>query len=239
MHKKGTAEALLESGKTIGVEKYLVCSTATRPEQVMAINDFIYEECRLHPEFVGFATLHPDFPDLEGEMERILKRGYYGIKLHPDFQRFNIDSPKAMEIYRLAEGKLAVLFHTGDARYDFSRPSRLAKVSEKFPNLLCIAAHFGGYQCWEEAYNTYENPNIYMDTCSSLFAIEPDTVNRFLEKFGPERFFFGTDFPMWSHDKELERFEKLGLPEDVKKEILYDNFDRAVIRANPRGGMIF
>ena len=126
---QGTAEALLKSGREIGTERYLVCSTATKPAQVKSINDFIWEESALHPEFIPFATMHPDLEDLEQEMERILERGYYGIKLHPDFQEFNIDDDRAMEIYRMAEGRLAILFHTGDPRYDYSAPRRMERVA--------------------------------------------------------------------------------------------------------------
>lgn len=229
MDMEGVSEALIKSGEKIGVSKYLVCSTATKPEQVKPINDFIFEECQKHPEFIGFATLHPDMENMEEEVERILKRGYYGIKLHPDFQEFNIDSEKAMRMYALLEGKLAVLFHTGDARYEFSRPKRLARVCEKYPGLKCIAAHFGGFQKLDEAFDVYDNPNIYMDTSSSLFVIDKERVMKFLDKFGYERFFFGTDFPMWSHESELQRFLSLELPTEINKAILYDNFENAIL----------
>ena len=225
----GTAEALLESGQQIGVDRYLVCSTATRPGQVKAINDFIWAEAEAHPEFVPFATMHPDLEDLEEEMERILSRGYYGLKLHPDFQEFNIDDDRAMEIYRLAEGKLAILFHTGDDRYDFSAPRRMERVAEKFPNLTCIAAHFGGYRSWKEALDCYQAPNIYMDTSSALFAITKEEAWRFFDRFGPDRFFFGTDFPMWKHREELARFNALDLPEDFRKKVLSENFARVIL----------
>ena len=43
----GLSSHLLESGSRIGVGKYLVCSTATRPDQVLSINDFIAGECAL------------------------------------------------------------------------------------------------------------------------------------------------------------------------------------------------
>ena len=226
----GTAEALLESGRRIGVDRYLVCSTATRPGQVKAINDFIWEESIAHPEFVPFATMHPDLEDLEEEMERILSRGYYGLKLHPDFQEFNIDDDRAMEIYRLAEGKLAILFHTGDNRYDFSAPRRMERVAERFPNLTCIAAHFGGYRCWEEALSCYEAPNIYMDTSSALFALPAEGAWKFFERFGFERFFFGTDFPMWTHEDEMARFNALGLPPKERAMILSGNFARVILK---------
>jgi len=239
MHRKGTAEALLASSREAGVSRCLVCSTATKPEQVRAINDFIYEQCRIHPEFVGFATLHPDMESPEEEVERILERGYYGVKLHPDFQRFYIDGQEAYPLYRLLEGKLPVLFHTGDARYDYSAPRRLARVSERFPGLKCIAAHFGGYQRWEEAVEAYESPNIFMDTSSTLFALPAKEAYRFLERYGAERFFFGTDFPMWSHKGELARFEELKLAAEERRAILGGNFRREILLKNPAGGMRF
>lgn len=239
MHRRGTSEALLESGRAAGVEKFLVCSTATRPEQVRAINDFIFAECREHPEFVGFATLHPAMEQPEREIERILARGYYGVKLHPDFQEFNIDDPRAMEIYRLLEGRLPILFHTGDSRYEYSRPIRLARVSDRFPGLLCIAAHFGGYQRWSEAMDVYQGANIYMDTCSSLFTLPAEKALAFFDRFGTDRFFFGTDFPMWTHEGELGRFLALGLPDGAREAILAGNFERVILSRNPLGGMCF
>ena len=47
----GTSEGLLASGGKIGVERYVVHSTATKPSQVESINDFIHGECEKHPEF--------------------------------------------------------------------------------------------------------------------------------------------------------------------------------------------
>lgn len=230
MDGNGTSEMLLESGSAINVERYLVCSTATRAEQVLPINDFIYDECEKHKDkFVGFATLHPNMENIEAEVERILMRGFKGVKLHPDFQEFNIDDEKALEIYRLCEGKLFILFHTGDARYEFSRPKRLANVCHKFPDLKCIAAHFGGYQSWDEAYEVYDSKNIYMDTSSSLFELDKERALQFVDKFGVSQFFFGTDFPMWSHKDELDRLLNLGLTESSLKAILYDNFYNAVL----------
>lgn len=235
MCHEGTSEKLIQSGQKIGVSKYLVCSTATRPDQVKAINDFIYAECNAHTEFIGFATLHPDQTDLEETVEQILKRGYYGIKLHPDFQEFEIDSQKAQEIYRLAEGKLPILFHTGDDRYDYSGPRRLARVAEKFPKLRCIAAHFGGYREWDEAFDVYGNcPEIYMDTSSSLFSMPKEQALSFIEKFGEKRFFFGSDFPMWDHKEELDRVMSLGLDDKTLKTILSVSFTEAIIHYNGR-----
>ena len=149
MYGDGSVEGLLKSGGEIGISKYLVCSAATVAAQVASINDFIKREADAHAEFVPFGTMHPDFEDIESETKRMLDMGFKGIKLHPDFQKFDIDSKGAYKIYECAEGKLPVLFHMGDDRYDYSRPEKLARVLRDFPKLKVLAAHFGGYRCWE------------------------------------------------------------------------------------------
>ena len=223
----GSCQALLESGRAIGVKKYLVCSTATRPGQVASINNFIRECCDAHPEFLGFGTLHPGFADIPGEVERIRSLGLHGVKLHPDFQEFYIDAPEAEPIYRAcAAAGLPILFHTGDARYDWSAPARMAAVARKFPDLTCIAAHFGGYCHWQDVEVYQDLPNVWLDTSSSLFQLPRERALELIQKLGHRRFLFGTDFPMWDHREELERFLALGLPEEVRDDILYRNFQR-------------
>ena len=122
MQNKGTSEFLLADGRPVGVNKYLVCSTATTAHQVESINNFVAREAGLHPEFIGFGSLHPDYEDVAAEIDRMLSLGLRGIKLHPDFQKFNIDDERAFPIYKAAEGRLPILFHTGDDRYDFLEP---------------------------------------------------------------------------------------------------------------------
>lgn len=232
MRGTGMADDLLASGERIGVEKYLVCSTATRPAQVQSINDFILEECAKQDKFIGFATLHPEYEDIDGELARIVEMGLHGIKLHPDFQKFDIDAPSAMTIYSGAEqAGLPILFHMGDVRYDYSAPERLAKVAKTFPGLTCIAAHFGGYQRWEDAqrYLGYQ-PNIYYDTSSSLFILPPDDAVRIIEHCGTDHFMFGTDYPMWLHEQELERFMALPMSQQQREDILWNNFERLLLK---------
>ena len=77
----GTAPDLLASGISAGISHFLISSTATKPDQVSSINDFIANTCS-DPRFIGFGTLHPEFPNLQAEMERIFIKGLKGIKLH-------------------------------------------------------------------------------------------------------------------------------------------------------------
>lgn len=223
----GLPEALAASAATIDAERVLVCSTATTPAQVVSINTFIADSCNRYPQFVGFATMHPDYDDIAGELDRVVSLGLRGIKLHPDFQRFNIDSDKALEMYRLIDAAgLAVLFHAGDARYDYSAPERLARVATLFPSMICIAAHFGGYSRWQDAEQFLGQPNVYYDTSSALFVLDSGKAVELIHKFGSDKFFFGTDYPMWKHREELERFLALPLTEQEREDIFWNNFAR-------------
>ena len=226
MEHLGCSDQLLESGRQIGVDRYLVCSTATTPKQVESINSFIAEECRLHPEFYGFATLHPDYEAIESETDRILALGLHGVKLHPDFQCFDIDDPKAFPLYAACERKhLPILFHTGDARYTYSAPHRLRNIAEKFPNLLCVGAHFGGHKNWAEAMETLKDlPNVLFDTSSTLNFITPEKATAMIRYFGADRFMWGCDFPMWDHKEEMARFMKLDLTDQERERIFSGTF---------------
>ena len=52
MQRKGTVADLLEDGAKIGCARYLVHSTATRPDQVASVNDFLCAAAAEHPEFI-------------------------------------------------------------------------------------------------------------------------------------------------------------------------------------------
>ena len=223
MSEDGTSASLIREGSAIGVEKYVVHSTATTVHQVKSINDYIYGEMTAHPEFIGFMTLHNEMEDaaIEEAVDLAISRGMKGVKLHPDFQKFNIDD--AENLYRVTAGRLPVLLHMGDKRYDYSSPARLARMAEKYPEQIFIGAHFGGYSAWDKVECLKDLPNVYFDTSSSLWFLDPARAADLIHRFGHERYFFGTDFPMWRANEELDRFLALDLTEEEREDILYNN----------------
>lgn len=224
MQYSATVDELLAAEGEIGATNMVVCSSAVTPRQVESINDFIAAECAAHPEFIGLGAMHPDYADFEAELDRIVALGLHGVKFHPDFQKFAIDDPKALPLFRaIAKRGLPVLFHTGDERYDYSSPEQLTTLLRAVPDLVAIGAHFGGYSEWEEALAQPKNPQVFYDTSSSLFKLERDLALRMIDRFGVEQFMFGTDFPMWSPKEELERFYSLGLSDAENKAILSEN----------------
>ena len=224
----GTPERLLIEGGRAGISRYVVHSVATTARQVRSINEFIKRETEAHPEFIGFITLHQDLSEEEifAEVEWAIENGMRGIKLHPDFQKFNIDDETAERFYRAAGDRLPILFHVGDDRYEYSKPERLVKMAKKYPEVTFIAAHFGGYRCWTDAELYKGIKNVYFDTCSSLPFISVEEAKRLIDMHGADKFFFATDFPMWDATAELERFNKIPLTDEEKEMILGGNIKR-------------
>ena len=224
----GKLSTLLALGREAGIDKFAVHSVATVPEQVVSINNFIADSVREHPgKLIGYAAMHPDFEDIEGELDRAVSIGLKGVKLHPDIQRFAIDDERAMRIYRHIEGKLPILIHTGDYRFDWSKPKRMANVLRAFPKLTAIGAHFGGWSEWDDAVEFLTGfENFYVDTSSSLYAVSPERARELIDAFGAERVLFGSDYPMWDPAEELAALNKVALSESEKELIFHKNIER-------------
>ncbi len=229
MHSKNTAslETLMQLEAEAGIERFAVSSSATTANQVSHINDFIAESCMAHPGLVGLGTLFPGMEDWEEELDRMQDLGIRGVKIHSDFQHVPLDAPEAVEMYRaVARRGMPVLFHMGDDRFDYSAPERLTNLIRKVPDLIAIAAHFGGWRAWDRSFAHPQSETVFYDTSSSLMYLSKERALEFLDKFGADRFLFGTDFPMWTPAEELRRFLDLGLDETTRDRILYGNFER-------------
>ena len=222
----GTVDSLLSLGKATGIDRFVVQSVATTPHQVKSINEFIAHEVESHPDtLIGLGTLHPDSDDLKRDLDHIKELGLHGVKLHPDIQKFAIDDYRCLKIYELCEKEnMPILMHTGDYRYDYSNPNRLVPILDIYKNLTIIGAHLGGWSVWDEAVEKLSGyKNFYVDSSSSLYELSPERATEIIRAYGVDRVLFGSDFPVFSPDIELECFMALPLTDDEKRAILSEN----------------
>ena len=224
----GKISTLLERGLGAGIDHFIVQSVATAPSQVSGINRFIAQAVEASDgRFTGLGTLHPNSENLKEEIDEIMALGLKGVKLHPDIQRVAIDDARMHKIYECLEGKLPILMHTGDSRFDFSNPNRMLPVLKKYKDLTVIGAHFGGWSVWDEAKKVLTGfDNFYVDSSSSLYALSPEKARELIFAFSSDRVLFGTDYPMWDINKEIERFMNLSLSEEERENILCGNATR-------------
>ncbi len=222
----GTESMLLNRGQQAGIEKFVILPVAIRPDRVKSINDFIQQRAKANDRFIPFGTVHAAMDNLTDEVQRLLSLGVKGIKLHPDSQRFAIDDERLFDMYEMVSGRVPVLFHMGDKRYNYSHPIRLRKVLDLFPGLGAIAAHFGGYSMYDTACELLKDTTCVMDISSSMMFMEEGMPERYINIYGAERMAFGSDFPMFDPAQEVEHLMRLNLTDAQKEQIAHKTAER-------------
>ena len=228
---KGTYAHLESQAKENNVCGYLLFSVATNAHQVEKVNTSIAalaEMSRSHGfKSVGFAGMHQDYPDFDGEIERCVSLGLQGVKIHPDIQGVDINDKRLLPLYDILQSKnLPVYLHMGDNRpeYQFSATEKLLDVLNNFPGLQVVAAHLGGYSVWESAVPLLAGrENVMYDTSSALWAISSEYAGTIINKLGAENVMFGTDYPVMNTIEELDRFFAIKLSEKEREDILWNN----------------
>ncbi len=224
----GTESMLLDRGQKAGIERFVVLPVAIRPDRVKNINDYIYQRAQANEKLIPFGTIHAAMDDLTEEVDRLMDMGVKGIKMHPDSQRFPIDDPRLFPMYEAVQGRIPVMLHTGDPRYDYSHPLRLRRLLKLFPGLDVIAAHLGGYSMYETARELLYDTNCVMDISSSVVFLEPGIPEKYINLYGAERIAFGSDYPMFDPLQEVNHFLRFHLTDDQKEQIAYKTAQRVL-----------
>ena len=243
----GTIDSLSRSMSDAGITYSVIQPVATKPEQVIHVNDSSIAINERFPEtgIMSFGAMHPDFEGYGAELERLVRSGIKGIKLHPVYQGVRADDERYIRILRKAgELGMIVLFHAGyDIGFpgnDYALPERIAHALREAGEVRVVLAHMGGWKSWREAEEVFARGNVYIDTAFSLGEFEPlddgyyvsreeccmllgEEFVRMVRSFGAERVVFGTDSPWASQSETLREIDSLPLTEAEKRRIFYDN----------------
>lgn len=219
----GTAQGLCSSMKKAGISLSVVQPVATRPQQVRRINE--WAKNNQGGELLFFAAFHPDLERPLEEIKLIKEQGFKGIKLHPDYQEFFVDEERMFPIYEaIFKEDLIILFHAGvDVGLPppvHCTPQRLAKVLEHFPGGKVVAAHMGGYLCWDEVERELLGKEVFFDTSFSFCDLGKERMQRLILGHGPEKILFATDSPWTDQSEEIANIRSLGLTEEMTQKIL-------------------
>ena len=77
---------------------------------------------------------------------------------------------------------------------------------------------------WDEATEKLSKyKNFLVDCSSSFYAMTPEKAKALIMAYGTDRVLFGTDYPMWDIEKDIERFMKIDLSEEQREDIFYNN----------------
>jgi uncharacterized protein len=169
---------------------------------------------------------------IEGE------RSLFGIKLFPGYRSFYPHDPRLGAVYELAHRRgLPVLIHQGDTLdgaglLKFARPVEVDEVAGRYRDVRFVLCHLGNPWVDEAAEVVYKNPNVYADTSGLLgppsspyfgraFELCRARIEHAIVASGlPERFLFGSDWPLEELGAAVRLIEELDLEARHRRAIL-------------------
>ncbi|GEM_PF-417397 len=181
-----------------GIDRFVVFpETTVRPDNLglaMAIKS--------QPRMIGCASINPTLgPEAVKELKRAIKDlGLKGVRLSPAAHRYPIDAEIVYPLIEIARDMRVPITIDGDV--DDCKPSRIAAVASKFPEVPIIVDM--GFRApvrppgepagKEMAEMVAQHPNIYLGL-TALTTCQPAYLMSTIWVGGPERVVFGSNAP--------------------------------------------
>ena len=218
----GGLKNIMEESK---VDVSVVLNIATNAHQQKNVNDFA---ASINGDnIVSFGSIHHESHEIFDELERIKDMGLKGVKLHPDYQGFEVDDPKMKPIYKkISELGLITVFHSGKD-YGFgppygNTPEKLSKALLWFSSPV-VAAHWGGVACYEDVLKYLCGKDVYFDTSFGYSMMPKFYAQEIFNKHSADKILFGTDTPWHNATMELRLINSLEISEEDKEKIFFKN----------------
>lgn len=184
---------------------------------------------------IPLATANPALPGWRQAAEAVLGRGARGFgELRPHNQGWDPLGPAGHELCELAASRgVPLLWHVSEpvgheypGKQGGIAPAELWRLAAAHPETVMIAAHFGGglpfYLQMPEVRTALSMT--YFDTAAGSLLYDDASVARLVDLCGPERVLFGSDYPLLSPRRQLQRIAAL-LPGDLAQAVCGGNAD--------------
>jgi len=149
VHGIGVDE-LLRRLDALGIDRAVCWPMVSYVREIASDNRAIYDGYRAHPErIIPFCGVNPllGFDQARDELKRCLEEyGVKGVKLNGARDGYYIDDAKLSLplIEMIAEADVVLAFHCGANDFEKTHPFRIAKISDRFPDLPIMVVHMGG-----------------------------------------------------------------------------------------------
>lgn len=230
-HTEGTQKSLLESMERSGVDYSVVLTIATSPDQGKGILKWIKNASKTTNKLIFFGSVHPQDSDYKELLNKISGEGLKGLKFHPQYQNYPVDSKEVYPIYEEALKKGLILhfhagFDIGFPRSDYASAQRFRNLLTDFPQMNAVLAHAGGFKEWHQVYSCLHDKKAYFDISFALDDMlnqgDISLVKLFKEK--EDFFVFGTDSPWRDQKEDLEQIQgSWFFSEEQKRKLLSEN----------------
>ncbi|MDO4608949.1 MAG: amidohydrolase family protein [Clostridia bacterium] len=225
----GTVNGLKFSMQKHGVTASVVLNIATNAHQQKSVNNFA-ASINDNQTIFAFGSVFPFSEDALSELERIKELGLKGVKLHPDYQGFNVDDERLKPLYKkISQLGLITVFHAG-FDYGFAppygaTPDKMARALEWFDTPV-VAAHWGGINCNADVIKYLCGQNIYFDVSFGYSMMPRYYAQEIMQLHIPDKMLFGTDTPWHTPDMEMRLLKNLELSTDDMDKITHKNAEK-------------
>jgi uncharacterized protein len=245
-YRAGEAERLdILAG--LGVRRHTALAYAHRPGMAAWLNGHTLALAAAHPAVIASFTFYPE-PGVEAEVERALAAGGTVAKVHLQVGKFHAADPLPDPVWsELARRRVPVVLHAaavpdGSGGEEFCGAGKVARLLDRFPNLVLVIAHLGAPDFAEFLDLAEAAPTLLLDTAMVFGGPEQSgpLPARLGERLGPlgDRVVFGSDFPSlpWSFASQVAGLAALGLGDGWLRAVLWGNGARLLrLDANPDG----
>lgn len=204
-----------------------------KPVTLIPPNDIVKSAMNEHPDrFYGFICVNPHENEKAIKMleSGVMKDGYVGLKLAPMVHEFSLTS-RTVKMLAKKCGELGVPFYTHTVFSPAAATIKLGMLAEEFPDTNFILGHMGfgpvdidGF----ELASRYDN--FYLETSGGSYM----GIKLAIEKAGPEKLIFGSEFPLQHPGVELKKIEALGLNKKDRNKVLADNILKIIRKSESK-----
>jgi predicted TIM-barrel fold metal-dependent hydrolase len=164
--------------------------------------------------FYGFYCINPNrTTDTAEEFRQAVGRGFSGLKLAPIVHRFALTSEAVRDLARVC-GELDVPLYSHVVFSPGASTEKFGVLAKEFPNTKFILGHMGFGPADVEAVElAFEHDNVYLESSGGSYMI----IKLALDRVGPGKLIYGSEFPMHHPQVELEKIRLLAKDSDFEK----------------------
>jgi len=176
------------------------------------------------------------------ELADALKAGHVkGLKLYPGYEAFYPHDRRLDIVYELAgEFDVPVMIHSGDTysakgKLKYAHPLEIDEVAVDHPNVKFVICHLGNPWLTDCMEVVYKNANVYADISGLVTGEFTEAFEEYMSDEiedvilyagNPERFLFGSDWPICSMKSYVDFVGRLELDPAARHLLLYENTRR-------------
>jgi predicted TIM-barrel fold metal-dependent hydrolase len=226
-----TAPELLAAIDEAGIDRAVVAGFAFANERdLVDQNDYLLASAaEARGRIIPLATVNPGHAGWELFAVEAVAAGARGFgELRPHNQGWDPLGPAGQALCELAKAHDAVLLwhvsepvgHIYPGKGGGISPVELCELATTYRGVKMVAAHLGGglsfYFQMPEVKEAIDS--LYFDTAASSLLYDDGSIARLVDLAGAERVLYGSDYPLLSPRRQLQRLTAL-LPGDVAEAV--------------------